>query len=145
MLSGSPPMSVEFAADSATATLEVQTVDDDMVDETTVTITATITAPDGFQTSGRQLSATATVRDDDTPVDDDPLLPEPPWVSIKLGSSSTEGNPVTFTLTRGNDNIARTVDVSVVETGAMLSGSPPMSVEFAADSATDDSGGADGR
>ena len=67
---------------------------------------------------------------------DDP--PSEPWVSIELESSSTEGNPVTFTLTRGSDDITRTrmVNVSVSESGDMLSGSPPMSVVFAANSAT---------
>ena len=71
--------------------------------------------------------------------DNDPPPSEPPWVSIEAGSSSTltEGDPVTFTLTRGNDDITqtRTVDVRVSESGTMLSGSPPTSVEFAANSA----------
>ena len=70
--------------------------------------------------------------------DEAPTPPEP-WVSIEAGSSSwTEGDDVTFTLTRGNDDITqtRTVDVSVRETEAMLSGSPPTSVDFAADSDT---------
>ena len=64
MLRGTPPTSVVFAANSDTATLVVQTVDDDM-DEDDSVITATITVPPGFQTSDRQLLATATVMDND--------------------------------------------------------------------------------
>ena len=63
------------------------------------------------------------LEDTDTPAvvvtiyDNAPPPPEP-WVSIEAGSSSwTEGDDVTFTLTRGNDDIARTVDVSVVRNG----------------------------
>ena len=70
------------------------------------------------------------------------------WVSIEPGTSSTEGSNVTFTLRRGeNDENGLpapmpdltqplTVNVSLSETGSMLSGSRPASVEFAANSDT---------
>ena len=77
MLSGSPPMSVEFAANSATATLVVQTVDDDMVEDDSENH-GHHHGPrhdrPGFQIFG-SASATATVMDnDDTPVDDDTVM-----------------------------------------------------------------------
>ena len=87
------------------------------------------------------------LEDTDTPavvvtIYDNPLLPELPWVSIQPGSSSTltEGDPVTFTLTRSNDDMTetRTVNVSLSQTGDMLSSplSTSVEVEFAANSDT---------
>ena len=100
--------------------------------EATVTILHAVWDDHG----GTPLEDTGTPKVVVTIYDEAPTPPEP-WVSIEAGSSSwTEGNAVTFTLTRGNDNIARTVDVSVIETGEMLRGTPPTSVVFAANSDT---------
>ena len=61
-----------------------------------------------------------------------------PEISIAPGTSPvTEGEPAAFTLTRTGDTAAAlTVDVSVSEIGAMVSGAAPASATFAADSAT---------
>ena len=103
--------------------------------EATVTISHAVWDDHG----GTPLADTDTPKVVVTIYDNDPPPSEPPWVSIEAGSSSTltEGDPVTFTLTRGNDDITqtRTVIVRVSESGTMLSGSPPTSVEFAANSA----------
>ncbi len=49
----------------------------------------------------------------------------------------TEGSPAEFTLTRNGDaESALTVDVSVTESGSMLSGTPPATVTFDAGSST---------
>ncbi len=73
--------------------------------------------------------------------------PPGPWVSIEPGNFSTERSEVTFTLTRGNDDMTqtRTVSVSLSETGAMLSGSRSRSVEFAVNETTKDPDGGNGR
>ena len=127
---GSPlPGGLVLEIDTGTCTLSGPALT--MGEEIVVKVTATDTP----QEDSPALSASVTLRVIANQPGDPP---SEPWVSIKLGSSSTEGNPVTFTLTRGNDNIAqtRTVNVSVIETGDMLSGTPPTSVEFAANSAT---------
>ena len=84
---------------------------------------------------GTPVEDTATPKVRVTVYDNDPAGS---WVSIAPGSSSTEGNNVMFTLMRGNDDMTqtRTVNVSLSETGSMISGSRSMSVEFAANSAT---------
>ncbi len=64
-----------------------------------------------------------------------PALPE---ISIAPASSPvTEGEPAAFTLSRTGDTAAAlTVDVSMSETGAMVSGTAPETATFAAGSAT---------
>ena len=61
-----------------------------------------------------------------------------PRISIAPASSPvTEGTAATFTLTRtGSTAAALTVDVSVSETGATVSGTAPATATFAADSST---------
>jgi len=61
-----------------------------------------------------------------------------PTISIASGSSPvTEGTAAAFTLTRTGDVAAElTVEVSVSETGAMVSGTAPETATFAAGSAT---------
>ena len=65
---------------------------------------------------------------------------DPPgyWVSISDGSGAIEGSNVTFTLTRYSEDMTQplTVNVSLSETGSMLSGSRSRSAEFAANVAT---------
>ena len=64
--------------------------------------------------------------------------PAPPEISIAPASSPvTEGEPAAFTLSRTGDTAAAlTVDVSVSETGAMVSGTAPATATFAAGSGT---------
>ena len=83
------------------------------------TVTATVTAADG------QTTATYTV----TVTREYAALPA---ISIAAGTSPvTEGTAAAFTLTRtGLTAEARTVAVSVTESGAMLAANPPASVTF---------------
>ena len=91
MISGTRSRSVEFDANSATATLTVDLDDDNVVEDASV-ITATIRAPSGYTISGRPW-ATVEARDNDTAVLGVSANPE----SIEEGQRST----VTVSITNG--------------------------------------------
>ncbi len=120
--------SVIFQAGSPTATLSLAT-DDDMADEAdsvvTVTVNADTASPATYEPGTP--AASVTVTDDDLPA-----------VTVAADAPSvTEGTAAAFTLTRaGIVTAALTVGVTVSEDGAMLSGTAPTSVTFAANSAT---------
>ena len=117
---------VAFADGVAEATLSVAT-DDDAADEDNSVITAMVDAGDRYIV-GTDASATVTVVDNDEP---------PMGVSIAADASPvSEGTDATFTLTRTDTADAATVMVSVTETGDMISGTPPATVDFNAGDAT---------
>ncbi len=129
MLSGTPDSSVTFEIGSATAALSVATVDDaaDEADSVvTVTVDADTTNPAAYEV-GTPATATVTVNDNDLPA-----------ITVEADTASvTEGTAAAFTLTRaGILTAALTVGVTVSEDGDMLSGTPPTSVTFEANSAT---------
>ena len=120
------PMTVTFAAESATAELVVPTVDD-AVDEVDAVVTVTLVAgtDDYHVVAAPGNRATVTVADND--------LPE---VSIASAGNVTEGEAAVFTLTRiGVTNDALTVNVSVTQSGDALGGQIPP-VAFAANATT---------
>ena len=127
VVSGTAPTRVTFGAGSATATLSVATVAD-AVDEADSVVTATVTADRAYQVG---TPASVTVADDDAPT----IVLE---ISIAAASASvTEGEAAVFTLTRtGPTTAALTVNVSVAETGDVVSGTAPTRVTFGAGSAT---------
>ena len=128
-ISGTPPTTVDFAADSATATLSVAT-ENDSTDEPDSMVTAAIGAGTGY-TAGTPSSATVTVTDDDEPPADVPS------VTIAADAASVvEGTAAEFTLTRTISTDALTVTVAVGETGSTISGTAPTTVDFAAGSDT---------
>ena len=129
MISGTAPTTVEFADGDATAMLSVAT-EDDAVDEPDSVVTATVAAGTGYA-SGTPASATVTVTDDDEPV------PGAVNVTIAAGTSPVgEGTAADFTLTRSDSAGALTVTVDVSESGMMISGTAPTTVEFADGDAT---------
>ena len=67
-----------------------------------------------------------------------PAAPSLPVVSVAASTTPvTEGTAAAFTLARtGSTDAALTVEVSVAETGAAVSGTPPTSMTFAAGSAS---------
>ena len=65
-VSGTPPTSVTFAAESSTATLSVATEDDE-VSEDSSTLTVTVSSGTGYTVSGTSGSANVVVNDDDAP------------------------------------------------------------------------------
>ena len=64
MVSGTPPTSVTFAADSASATLSVATEDDE-VSEDASTVTAAVSSGTGYTEDGIGRNAEVVVNDDD--------------------------------------------------------------------------------
>ncbi|MDE0039574.1 MAG: fibronectin type III domain-containing protein, partial [Gammaproteobacteria bacterium] len=129
MISGTAPMTVEFADGDATAMLSVMT-EDDAVDEPNSDITATVAAGTGYA-PGAPASAMVTVEDDDEPA------PGAAQVTIAAdGSPVFEGSAASFTLTRSDSMGALTVNVSVTETGMMIDGTAPTTVTFADGMAT---------
>ena len=129
MIDGTAPTSVMFADGSATATLSVAT-DDDGVDEDASVITATVAAGTDYA-PGMPDSAMVTVTDDD-----DPVTGVVTVTIAAVASPVDEGAAAEFTLTRSDSMGALTVDVGVEESGSMIDGMPPATVEFADGDAT---------
>ena len=130
MIDGTPPTTVEFADGATEATLSVAT-EDDGVDEMASVITATVEAGTGYA-PGTPDSAMVTVTDDD-----DPVTPGVVTVTIAAVSSPVdEGTAAEFTLTRSDSMGTLTVNVGVMESGSMIDGTAPATVEFADGDAT---------
>ena len=97
---------------SGSATLTIATTNDS-VDEADGSVTATVSAGQGYTVSGTAGSATVAVADDD-----DAAPPAMPEISITAGSGVTEGGTATFTLTASPaPSSALSVSVSVAQTG----------------------------
>ncbi len=97
---------------TGSATLTVAT-GDDSVDEADGSVTATVSAGQGYTVSGTAGSATVAVADDD-----DAAPPAMPEISITAGNGITEGGNATFTLTASPaPSSALSVSVSVAQTG----------------------------
>ena len=122
---GTPPSTVTFRANQTTATLRVATHDDN-VDEIASQVTAQVQAGTGY-TVGSPSSATATVNDNDIP-----------QMTITANRASvTEGTDATFTITANpRPATALTVNVSVTQTGQVISGTLPSTVTFNANQTT---------
>ncbi len=97
---------------SGSATLTIATTNDS-VDEADGSVTATVSAGQGYTVSGTAGSATVAVADDD-----DAAPPAMPEISITAGNGITEGGNATFTLTASPaPSSALSVSVSVAQTG----------------------------
>ncbi len=90
VLSGTPPASVTFAAGDTSATLEVPT-DDDSVVEGDGMVTVSLTAGDGY-TLGEASAASVTVEDDDVAA----------WSVTAEPAGIAEGGSATLTVSIGN-------------------------------------------
>ena len=124
-LADGAPTEATFAANAATTTLQVATVDDE-VDEENGAVTATITDGETYQV-GDAASATVEITDNDLPL-----------IIVTTNQTGVEeGETVTFTLTRtGNLTVPMTVPVSITERGAFLADGAPTEATFAANTAT---------
>ena len=119
------PTEAAFAANAATTTLQVATVDDKL-DEENGAVTATIADGETYQV-GDAASATVEITDNDLPV-----------VSVAADPAAVEeGETVTFTLTRiGDLSMPLTVPVRITERGVFLDDGAPTEATFAANAAT---------
>ena len=135
-LADSVPQKVTIAAGKTTATLQVDTVNDE-TDESDSTVTATVDGGAGY-TIGSSNSAVVTVADDDEPADGQPApQPAQPQVTIAADGDVTEGEAVSFTVTAMPAPAANlVVNVTVTETGATLAASVPEDVTIAAGKTT---------
>ena len=127
VISGTPSSTVIINANNTTATLTVNTVND-QVDESNSVITAEVESGIGY-TVGSSSSASVTVNDNDDPT---------PALTISAGTTSvTEGTDVTFTITASPAPTSDlTVNVDVSETGNVISGTPSSTVTIKADETT---------
>ena len=125
VISGTPPASVTFSANQTTATLTVNT-ENDQADEPNSIVTARLQAGTGY-TLGTPSSASVTVNDND--ILQMTITADPPSV--------TEGEDATFTITATPaPTTAVTVNITITETGNTLSGTPPATVTFSANETT---------
>ncbi len=141
---------LDASAFTVTADGDAVTVSSVQVDAGTVTLTLASPVSAGAAVTvsyARPAGASNRLRDrfdnlvanlTDRTVDSGTAAPALPAVSIAAASTPvTEGTSASFTLTRtGPAAAALTVRVSVSETGAMASGTPPTEVAFAAGSAS---------
>ena len=130
VISGTPSSTVTIDADETTATLTVNTVND-QGDEPNSVVTAQVESGTGY-TVGSSSSASVTVEDNDIP----PV--GTPEVTISAGTTPvTEGTAATFTITADPaPATALTVIVNVSETGEVISGTPSSTVTIDADETT---------
>ena len=137
VISGTPSSTVIINANNTTATLTVNTVNDE-ADESNSVITAEVESGIGY-TVGSSSSASVTVNDNDDPASP-PRSPQQnaPEVTISAGTTPvTEGTSATFTITASSaPTTAITVSVSVTENGAVISGTPSSSVTINANETT---------
>ena len=89
MLAGTPPTTVTFAANAATAELTVATEDDE-VDESASIVTAALATGGGYSMDSGAASATVTVEDDDAAPTGLPAISGTPQVGGTLTASSSE-------------------------------------------------------
>ena len=128
MISGTAPTSLTIAANQTSADLSVPTHEDKTAEVDSV-ITATLSGGSTYDL-GTTASAAVTVTDDDLPA-----------LTITFDDTSPieEGTTASFTVTRtGVTSEALTINVSVLETGSMIDGTPPTTLMFAANEATAD-------
>ncbi len=125
VIGGTPYSTVTIDANKGTATLAVNTVDD-QADEANGVVTAQLQSGTGY-TLGSTSSASVTVNDND-----------PPQVTISAGTSPvTEGTAATFTITASSaPTSALSVGVSVTQSGDVISGTPSSSVTIDANKTT---------
>ena len=115
---------VRFAPGETVQTVEVQLLED-VRDESAETLTLTLSDPSPSRLRLVDDEATGTI-----------APPALPAVSIAASTPVSEGAAASFTLTRTGDTAeGLTVAVSVSESEAVVSGTPPTSVTFAAGSA----------
>ncbi len=128
MISGTAPTSLTIAANQTSADLSVPTHEDKTAEVDSV-VTATLLSGTTYDL-GTTASAAVTVTDDDLPA-----------LTITFDDTSPieEGTTASFTVTRtGVTSEALTINVSVLETGNMIDGTPPTTLVFAANEATAD-------
>ena len=134
VISGTPSSTVTIDANTTTATLTVDTVND-QADEGASKITAEVETGTGY-TVGSSSSASVTVNDND----DSERQPQQnaPEVTISAGTTPvTEGTSATFTITASSaPTTAITVSVSVSEDGDVISGTAPSTVTINANATT---------
>ena len=125
VISGTAPSTVIINANNTTATLTVNTQNDE-ADEPNSVVTAEVQSGTGY-TVGSSSSARVTVEDNDVPE-----------VTISAGTTPvTEGTAATFTISVSPaPATALTVSVNVSETGDMISGTAPLSVTIDATKTT---------
>ena len=137
VISGTPSSTVIINANNTTATLTVNTVND-QADESNSVITAEVESGIGYTVSSSS-SASVTVNDNDDPASP-PRSPQQnaPEVTISAGTTPvTEGTSATFTITASSaPTTAITVSVSVTEDGDVISGTPSSSVTINANNTT---------
>ena len=122
MISGTAPTSLTIAVNQTSADLSVLTLEDS-VDEADSIITATLSGGSTYDL-GTAASAEVTVTDDDLPA-----------LTITFDDTSPieEETTASFTVTRtGVTSEALTINVTVLETGNMIDGTPPSTLRFAA-------------
>ena len=134
VISGTPSSTVIINANNTTATLTVNTVND-QTDESNSVITAEVESGIGY-TVGSTSSASVTVNDNDDPAQQPKQ--NAPEVTISAGTTPvTEGTSATFTITASSaPTTAITVSVSVTEDGDVISGTAPSSVTIDATKTT---------
>ena len=125
VIGGTPYSTVTIDANKGTATLAVNTVDD-QADEANSVVTARLQGGTGY-TVGSTSPASVTVNDND-----------PPQVTISAGTSPVrEGTAATFTITASSaPTSALSVGVSVTQSGDVISGTPSSSVTIDANKTT---------
>ncbi len=130
VLSDAAPVSAAIPANETTVTVSMATEDDE-TEEDDATLTLTLTDGDDYDL-GSDDTVTLTVADNDAPVVGDTV------VSVKsVKSTITEGDDAAFALTRtGGPSGELTVDFEVTDSGSVLSGSAPTSVDFGEGQAT---------
>ena len=130
VISGTAPSTVTIDANKTTATLTVNTVND-QADESNSVVTAEVETGTGY-TVGSSSSASVTVNDNDDPP------PGTPEVTISAGTTPvTEGTAATFTITVSPAQLtALTVGVKVTEDGDVISGTPSSTVTVNANATT---------
>ncbi len=132
VISGTPPSTVTINANETTATLTVNTAND-QADEPNSVVTAQLQTGTGY-TLGTQNSASVTVEDNDSP----PPPPPTPQLTITASSTTiTEGTAATFTITASlAPTTTLTVNVNVSENGNVISGTPSSTVTINANETT---------
>ncbi len=136
VISGTPASTVIINANATTATLTVNTVNDQR-DEPNSVVTAKLQGSTGY-TVGSSSSASVTVEDNDSPPRLPPPPPPTPQVIITASSTTiTEGTAATFTITASSaPTSALTVNVDVSEDGDVISGTPSSTVTIDANKTT---------
>ena len=116
------------AADTVTipttgsATYTVSTTNDN-TDEPDGSVTATLSTGTGYTVSGSNNAATVAVSDNDDPP------PATPTISIAAGSSITEGNDASFTVTASPTHTsALTVNVTITQSGSFGATTGPRTI-----------------